>query len=85
MQHLLHFRCVLHLIPILRIADSLDRGHQQRVESIECQMRNGAIALRLRSGHDVDLEQWAADRSGEIFRQVYNTPLIVTQAKAAGG
>ncbi len=77
-------RCILYLIPILRIADSLDRGHQQRVESIECQMRNGAIALRLRSGHDVDLEQWAADRSGDIFRQVYDVPLLVTQVKTEG-
>jgi exopolyphosphatase/guanosine-5'-triphosphate,3'-diphosphate pyrophosphatase len=77
-------RCLLYLIPILRLADSLDRGHQQRVESIECQMRNGAIALRLRSDQDVDLEQWAADRSGDVFRQVYNAPLIVTQARSEG-
>ena len=75
-------RSALQLIPILRLADALDRGHEQRVERVGCEMRNGAIVLRLESDQDVDLEQWAAERAGEMFRQVYNTPLIVSQAKA---
>ena len=77
-------RTVLQLIPILRLADSLDRGHEQRVDRLACEMRNGAIVLRLESNQDVDLEQWAAERSGETFRQVYNTPLIVSQSKSGG-
>lgn len=77
-------RDILNLIPILRLADSLDRGHEQRVSGIECQMRNGAIFLKVHSDHDVDLEQWAADRAGDVFRQVYNTPLVVSQARAGG-
>ncbi len=74
-------RSLLHLIPIIRIADSLDRGEEQRVSQVECEMRNGAILLRLRASGDADLEQWAADRAGDTFRQVYNTPLVVTQAR----
>lgn len=74
-------RTLLHLIPLLRVADSLDRGHEQRVQRVECQMRNGTILMRVVSEDDVDLEQWAADRSGEIFRQVYNAPLVLTRSK----
>jgi exopolyphosphatase/guanosine-5'-triphosphate,3'-diphosphate pyrophosphatase len=75
-------RCVLHLIPLLRIADSLDRGREQRVERVDCQIRNGAFVLEVFSGEDVDLERWAADRSGDMFRQVYNIPMLVSQAKS---
>jgi exopolyphosphatase/guanosine-5'-triphosphate,3'-diphosphate pyrophosphatase len=75
-------RCVSYLIPILRVADALDRGHQQRVDHAEFQLRNGAIVLKLISNQDVDLEQWAAERSAESFRQVYNTPLVVTQSRS---
>lgn len=74
-------RGVMHLIPILRIADSLDRGHEQRVENIECEMRNGAIVLKVLSQSDVDLERWAADRSADVFRHVYGTPMAIAQAK----
>jgi exopolyphosphatase/guanosine-5'-triphosphate,3'-diphosphate pyrophosphatase len=77
-------RTVLHLIPLLRIADSLDRGHEQRVQAVQCEMRNGGILLKVLSDQDVDLEQWAADRSADVFRQVYETPLAVTQAKTNG-
>jgi exopolyphosphatase/guanosine-5'-triphosphate,3'-diphosphate pyrophosphatase len=76
-------RAVLMLIPLLRIADSLDRGHEQRVHDLECQMRNGTIVLRLHSEQDVDLEQWAAERSSDVFRQVYGIPLVVQQSGAA--
>jgi exopolyphosphatase/guanosine-5'-triphosphate,3'-diphosphate pyrophosphatase len=72
---------VLQLIPILRLADSLDRGHEQRVAGIDCQLRNGILTLCIRSNQDVDLEQWAADRAGDTFRQVYQTPLVVNQAR----
>jgi exopolyphosphatase/guanosine-5'-triphosphate,3'-diphosphate pyrophosphatase len=74
-------RTLLMLIPILRIADNLDRGHAQRVESIECQMRSGAIVVGVHSSEDVDLEIWAAERTADIFRQVYNVPLVIARAK----
>ena len=36
------------------------------------------MVLQLPSAADISLEQWAAERSGEAFRQVYNR-LIVTE------
>ncbi|MBS1873826.1 MAG: Ppx/GppA family phosphatase [Acidobacteria bacterium] len=72
---------LLQLIPIMRLADALDRGHEQRVDGVDCQMRNGGLVLRLDSDQDVDLEQWAADRAGDAFRSVYQMPLAVTRAK----
>jgi len=73
-------RAILLLTPLLRIADSLDRSHEQRVESIEAVPRDGAVLVALRSTADVDLEVWAAERVADQFRQAYNLPVSLVRA-----
>jgi len=73
-------RALLALIPLLRLADSLDRSHDQRVNAIACQAKNNTAIVTVDSPADIDLEQWAAERAGEIFRQVYQVPLVVQPA-----
>jgi len=65
-------RVVLLLIPLLRLADTLDVSHDQRIESLSCLIREGQIVLQLGAAADISLEQWAAERAGEAFRQVYD-------------
>jgi hypothetical protein len=65
---------------VLRIADSLDRSGEQRIQSIDCQIRNGQALIQLRAAADVELEQWAAERTGELFRQIYGRPLTVARS-----
>lgn len=74
-------RAVLLLAPLLRLADNLDRSHEQRISNMDCQLKNGQVLLRLYSSADIDLEQWAVERAGESFRQVYGTSLVVQKAK----
>jgi len=75
-------RAVLLLIPILRLADSLDRGHQQDVDEVECSTRNGRVVIALRSSRDTDLEQWAAERAAPLFRQVYDREVAILRARS---
>ena len=77
-------RTVSYLIPLVRIADSLDRGHEQRVEDLACDLRNGAVVLTIQAKGDTELEQWAAERTGDAFRQVYEKPLVVSRGRATG-
>jgi exopolyphosphatase/guanosine-5'-triphosphate,3'-diphosphate pyrophosphatase len=77
-------RALLHLIPILRLADALDRSKEQRVDDVECGLRNGEVVVQLK-GADVDLEQWAGSRVDPIFRQVYERHLTVTRARRGTG
>jgi exopolyphosphatase/guanosine-5'-triphosphate,3'-diphosphate pyrophosphatase len=74
-------RTLLFLIPILRLADNLCRGRQQRIRSVDCRLRDGEVVLRIHSRHDIDLEQWGAERAGEAFRQIYNRPIAVERAE----
>jgi exopolyphosphatase / guanosine-5'-triphosphate,3'-diphosphate pyrophosphatase len=75
-------RAVSYLIPLLRMADSLDRSHGQRIRSVECKQRESdfVITLSVPAETDIDLEIWAAERLSEMFRQVYNKPTVVTRA-----
>jgi exopolyphosphatase/guanosine-5'-triphosphate,3'-diphosphate pyrophosphatase len=74
-------RAVAYMIPLLRLADSLDRSHAQRIRSVECKPREGdfLITLNVAPDTDIDLEIWAAERLAEIFRQVYNKPTVIAR------
>ena len=74
-------RMLLLMIPILRLADNLDRSREQRIRGVECSLQNGDVVLRVRSLGDIDLEEWAAERAGEAFKQVYNRPVTVIKAR----
>ncbi|HLJ14084.1 MAG TPA: Ppx/GppA phosphatase family protein [Bryobacteraceae bacterium] len=77
-------RVILLLTPLLRLADNLDRSHEQRIDRVACQVRNGAAVVLLHGDPEADLEQWAAERSGEAFRQVYDVPLGLLKAHKEG-
>jgi exopolyphosphatase/guanosine-5'-triphosphate,3'-diphosphate pyrophosphatase len=72
-------RALLLLIPLLRLADNLDRSGDQRIESIVSRVRNGQAVIELKSAADIELEQWAAGRAGEIFRQIYGRPVEIVK------
>jgi exopolyphosphatase/guanosine-5'-triphosphate,3'-diphosphate pyrophosphatase len=73
-------RVILLLAPILRMADALDRGREQRVESVECGLKSNVLVLTLHSEQDTGLEQWAAERASESFQQVYERPVVIVKA-----
>jgi exopolyphosphatase/guanosine-5'-triphosphate,3'-diphosphate pyrophosphatase len=75
-------RVVTLLAPLLRIADSLDRSHEQRVRDMEVQVRDGGVAIVLASSANGDLDLWAAERTADVFREAYQAPLSVTKMKS---
>ncbi|HZU25562.1 MAG TPA: HD domain-containing protein, partial [Bryobacteraceae bacterium] len=77
-------RAVLWLAPLLRLADSLDRGHEQRVANLRVERQNGSVVLGLESDSDADLELWAAERAADIFRQIYGADLVLAQSNRNG-
>ena len=74
-------RTLMLLIPILRLADNLDRSHDQRIRSVDCRLRDGHVVLQVHARGDIDLEQWAAERAATAFQQVYQRPIAVTKAR----
>ena len=73
-------KTVMQLIPLLRLADSLDRSREQRVVDVQVRIRKSKVELYLQSSKDVDLEQWAAQQVEGPFEQVYGATLAVLQS-----
>ncbi|HET8549169.1 MAG TPA: HD domain-containing protein, partial [Bryobacteraceae bacterium] len=77
-------RAITMLAPLLRIADALDSTKEQTIANVACQHRNGAVLVNVESAGDADLELWAAERAGDVFREVYGRPIVfVGSGKAA--
>jgi exopolyphosphatase/guanosine-5'-triphosphate,3'-diphosphate pyrophosphatase len=74
-------RAITFLTPLLRIADSLDRSHEQRVSGVDVQQRNGSLSLTLESAVDLDLEMWAVERVADTFRETYDMSVSLTKVK----
>ncbi len=74
-------RTVSLLIPVLRLADNLDRGRRRRIQRVEMAGREGEITLIVHSEGEPDFEEWRAARAGEAFRQIYNRSVSVARAR----
>jgi len=74
-------RAVLLMAPVLRIADAIDRSRDQRVESIECELRNGGLLLTLKSLEDASLEVWAVERCAEDFTLAYQKGVVAAAVR----
>jgi exopolyphosphatase / guanosine-5'-triphosphate,3'-diphosphate pyrophosphatase len=74
-------RTVLSLVPLLRIADALDRGHQQKVRNIAASLRDGTIGLFIEADTDADLEIWAGNKAADAFRESFGRPVTLQRAR----
>jgi len=70
------------LTPLLRLADSLDRGNGQKVRSVECVVYEREIVVNLHAHNSagIELELWAAGRLDPMFRQMYGRKLTIQRA-----
>jgi exopolyphosphatase / guanosine-5'-triphosphate,3'-diphosphate pyrophosphatase len=75
-------RLVLNLAPLLRIADALDRGHEQKVRDVSGAIKNGAATLLVQAEADAALEIWAANEAAKSFGGVYTMPIALRRRRA---
>ncbi|HEY7462198.1 MAG TPA: Ppx/GppA phosphatase family protein [Gemmatimonadota bacterium] len=64
-------RRVRVLAALLRIADGLDRGHNQVVEAVHCQVQDGRATFHVLSWHDAEIELWGARRKSDLFELAF--------------
>lgn len=75
------FRTVRKLSTLLRLADSLDRGHHQTVKTLRAVPQNGRVVVQLGARAPVDLELWDAQHEAAQFRRVFGRKLEFTARK----
>jgi exopolyphosphatase/guanosine-5'-triphosphate,3'-diphosphate pyrophosphatase len=63
------------LAAILRVADSLDREHRQKVGPVAAAVRRGELCLASRVQGDAALEAWSLDNKGALFKEAFGMPV----------
>lgn len=63
------------LAPLLRLADALDRGHQNSVQELFCDISDDVVLIYAGAGADLPEEARALEQRGDMFRQVYRRDL----------
>jgi exopolyphosphatase / guanosine-5'-triphosphate,3'-diphosphate pyrophosphatase len=70
-------RAVDLLSGILRLANGLERGHRQNVQSISVEVKGHALTLHLKTRFEPDLEIWAADLLKPWLETVLNKTITL--------
>ena len=73
---------VRKLVAILRVADALDRSHQQPVRALRADVRRGRVDVRVAARDPLDLELWDAAREAGLFQRVFGRRLAVVTGRA---
>jgi exopolyphosphatase / guanosine-5'-triphosphate,3'-diphosphate pyrophosphatase len=67
---------VLKLSAILRLADSLDREHLQRVDTIRADLKGKVLELTITGRGDLLLERWALQRKAQFFQKTFDVAVL---------
>ena len=70
-------RLVEVLSAILRMADALDRSHNQAVDRIEVTEVGGSVTIRAHAKAEAHIERWAAERRQSRLSNVLDRPVTV--------
>ncbi len=68
---------VAKMASILRVADALDRGHNQRVTDITFSRDGNRFVVHVSSIDDIALEQLALSGKGTMFEEVYGMSVVL--------
>lgn len=74
-------RRVRAMAALLRIADGLDRSHAGLVEELDVRVNGRAVTLEVSAKQDPELELYAAERRGKLFRDVFDRDLKFTVSR----
>ncbi|MBO4751082.1 MAG: HD domain-containing protein [Lachnospiraceae bacterium] len=77
-----NYLTVAKLTAILRLANSLDRSHKQKLKGIKAQLVENELHLAIDTQEDITLEKGFFDTSSEFFQEVFSVvPILKTKKK----
>ena len=68
---------ILKLSAILRAADALDRGHQQKIKDFTLSFSDDSMTVRAGNTHNIMLEKLALEDKGELFESVFGYKIVL--------
>jgi exopolyphosphatase/guanosine-5'-triphosphate,3'-diphosphate pyrophosphatase len=65
---------------LLRLAEMLERAHDQAVADVRLVVDDGHADLRLRADEDITLARWSAEREADLFERAFGLGLTLSPA-----
>ncbi len=72
---------VAKLTAILRLANSMDRSHKQKLKGLKATLKENELILTVNTLEDITLECGFFETSTEFFKEVYSVTPIIKQKK----
>lgn len=69
------------LAAILRIADALDRGHEQKFDDIDIKIKEKQLIISFTTYKDTVMEEWSFETKSEFFQDVYGMKACINKKK----
>jgi exopolyphosphatase / guanosine-5'-triphosphate,3'-diphosphate pyrophosphatase len=76
---------VAKMAAILRVADSLDRSHSQRISSVECRLEKDSLVIAVPNVDDLTLEQLGIQNKCDMFEEVYGMSVVLEKKGSSQG
>ena len=70
---------VFKLAAILRIADSLDRSHSQRIKTVHLRPQGNRLLIQTPGVDDTTIEQLAINSKCDLFREIFGYEVLLTK------
>jgi len=72
---------VAKLTAILRLANSLDRSHKQKMRGVKAVLQENELILKVDTQEDITLEKGFFQTNTEFFKEVYSITPVIRQKK----
>jgi exopolyphosphatase/guanosine-5'-triphosphate,3'-diphosphate pyrophosphatase len=69
---------VLKMASILRVADSLDRGHNQRIRDIRVERKSETVVIHTGGNYDLSSERIGLEEKADLFQDVFGYKVMLT-------
>ncbi len=74
---------VNRLSAILRVADAMDKGHNQRLQGARISVEGDELRIIVEGGEDIALERMALDQKSGLFEEVFGLKPVLLEATAS--
>nr|WP_296481117.1 HD domain-containing protein [uncultured Acetatifactor sp.] len=75
------FLMVAKLTAILRLANSLDRSHKQKLKGLKAVLKENQLVLTVDTQEDITLEKGFFEANGDFFKEVFSVEPVLKQRK----
>lgn len=72
---------IAKLAAILRLANSVDRSHRQKLKDLDVRLEDGTLVMETACGENLTLEQYSMEQKEEFFEEIYGIQPVLQRKR----